>query len=80
MNTSLAVAENQPVRPTKRMTSWLALYAALLREFIDQSSCLDSVMASSQFGTMALELFARQVEHNAAYRQLCRLAKCGPRP
>lgn len=57
-----------------RMTSWLALYAARLRDFI----CLDSDMASSQFGTMALDLFARQFEHNAPYRQLCRIHRARP--
>jgi hypothetical protein len=58
------------------MTSRLSSHAARLRELINHDPCLDFSDGSSQFRTMALDLFAFQFEHNAAYRQLC-LARTG---
>jgi len=63
----LAVAENQPeLIEQNRMTLGFSQFAARLRELILRSSPEESV-----FGTLALELFALQFDHNSAYRRIC---------
>ena len=62
------------------MTTGLHSFAARLREFISRcsgphvpsvSSCSELESADTEFNRLALELFALQFTHNAAYRRFC---------
>ena len=61
------MAENQPITKN-RMTSELSNFAARLRELIGNPQ---SAIRNPQFPELALELFALQFDHNAAYRKIC---------
>jgi hypothetical protein len=74
----LAVAENQPANKN-RMTTELSNFAARLRESIQgRDAALRRPVGAArrpyqnlEFDTLALELFALQFQHNAAYRKIC---------
>lgn len=56
------------------MTNDLSAFAARLRRFISTSALRPDAKVTSdarQFGEMAIELFALQFRHNAAYRRFC---------
>jgi hypothetical protein len=73
-----AVAENQPANKN-RMTTELSNFAARLRESIQgRNAALRRPVGAArrpyqnlEFDTLALELFALQFQHNAAYRKIC---------
>jgi hypothetical protein len=73
-----AVAENQPANKN-RMTTELSNFAARLRESIQgRDAALRRPVGAArrpcqnlEFDTLALELFAIQFQHNAAYRKIC---------
>jgi len=67
---SSAVAENQPNK--NRMNQELSDFAARLRELISNQQ---SAIGNQQFSELALELFALQFKHNAAYHRICE-ARC----
>ena len=82
-NVLSAVAENQPANKN-RMTTELSNFAARLREAILSEGMLrdapfnqgsdEALPANSRirdFDQLALELFALQFKHNAAYRKIC---------
>jgi hypothetical protein len=72
------VAENQPANKN-RMTTELSNFAARLRESIQgRDAALRRPVGAArrpcqnlEFDTLALELFAIQFQHNAAYRKIC---------
>ena len=53
------------------MTTELSNFAARLRELISNRQ---SAIDDRQFSALALELFALQFKHNAAYRKICERA------
>ena len=69
-----AVAENQPANK-HRMQTELSSYAARLRALIAAGS---APLADGHFSGLALELFALQFKHNAAYRKLCEARQLTP--
>jgi hypothetical protein len=85
------VAENQPANKN-RMTTELSNFAARLREFILSEGRVprgpDSELQSRDgdsynsplrdFNSLALELFALQFKHNAAYRKICEARRLTP--
>jgi hypothetical protein len=62
-----AVAENQPIKK-HRMKSTLSNFAARLRGLI---RCSPGTLDDAQFSELAGELFALQVQNNAAYGRIC---------
>jgi hypothetical protein len=80
-----AVAENQPTNKN-RMTTELSNFAARLREAIQgrDAALRRPVGAARQpcqepeFDPLALELFALQFKHNAAYRKICEARNLTP--
>jgi len=57
------------------MNQSLSSFAARLRELIANPQ---SVIRNPQFSGLALELFALQFKHNAAYRKICEARKLTP--
>ena len=55
------------------MTSDLSTCAARIRDFI-----ADPLRTENQFATLALELFALQFKHNAAYHKICAFRRATP--
>jgi hypothetical protein len=86
------VAENQPANKN-RMTSELFSFAARLREIMTSGGhcfvnalisrgsdeALPSKLQDETFDTLALELFALQFKHNAAYREICEARRLTPK-
>jgi hypothetical protein len=81
-----AVAENQPANK-HRLNIELSSFATRLREIIlSEGRCPDPEIADGDswnlvirnFNSLALELFALQFKHNAAYRKICESRQITP--